>query len=195
MKSNSMNKLIPILSIFLSSSLFANNNWEVEKILYLDTFTYYGAKDPTVKGPFKRLHIKSTSKVLEETEQRMLDFQCNTNQIREIEITPQNKAKLGAWREVVRFSKEPLFMAYACNNKTSYGSEYKNLNQCIKEEMKREGQCSSDSECVSTVSVCQRFIPKSCYFSTFGISCTKVPSNCIQTDLGTVKCREFGDEY
>ena len=86
-------------------------------------------------------------------------------------------------------------MAYACNNKTSYGSEYKNLNQCIKEEMKREGQCSSDSECVSTVSVYQRFIPKSCYFSTFGISCTKVPSNCIRTDLGTVKCREFGDEY
>ena len=105
MKSNFMNKIIPILLIFLSSSLFANNNWEFEKILYLDTFTYYGAKDPTVQGLFKRLHIKSSSKFLEETEQRILDLQCNTNQIREIEISPENKAKLGAWREVVRFSK------------------------------------------------------------------------------------------
>ena len=59
--------------------------------------------------------------------------------------------------------------------------------------MVKFGQCSTDRDCVETVSACQRFMPKTCYFSTYGVRCVELPADCTESDIGTVKCKSFGD--
>ena len=84
-------------------------------------------------------------------------------------------------------------MSRACEKQNSFGKEYPNLNQCIEGQMAKFGQCGSDRDCVETVSVCQRFLPKTCYFSTYGIRCATLPTDCTESDIGMVKCKSFGN--
>lgn len=189
-----MNKIFLSILLMLCSTVNAKTNLVEEKILYVDTVTYYGIKMNKSDSPFRRVHIRETSPIAELNSKVMYDFICDKNKIRTLDIISNSQVNVGQWRDVNRLSKEPIYMNYACENKTNFGTKYKGLNQCISQEMEKYGQCGSDSECISVASACQKFVPKNCYLSSFGVSCTKVPPNCTQSDIGTVNCPEFRKE-
>lgn len=165
-----------------------------ERILYLDTVKYIANKVPPKIDGESRIHVAKYWYNDEFYERSLYDFKCDANVYRKIEIDSKDRPIYGEWVKVIEKSLVPIYMSHACDKKISYGKEYSNLNQCISGQMSKFGQCGTDRDCLETVAACQRFIPKTCYFSTYGVRCLKLPENCTQTDLGTVKCKEFGDE-
>lgn len=185
-----MRQFLILLLLSISSFLYATE-FDKERILYLDNVKYFVNKVPSKVQGEPRVHISKYWSTEEFYERHLYDFRCQSNMYREIGIDSKSRPIYGEWQKILEKSLIPIYMHSACGQQSNFGNEYRNLNQCISGQMTKFGQCSSDSDCMTTVSVCQRFIPKKCYFATYGVVCSEVPDDCVQSDIGTVKCRAF----
>ena len=186
-----MRQFFILLLLILSPFLHATEI-KKERILYLDTVKYIANEVPPKSEGEPRLHVAKYWYNDKFYERHLYDFKCSSNMYREIEIDSKDKPIYGEWAKVLEKSIIPIYMSRACEKQNSFGKEYPNLNQCIEGQMAKFGQCGSDRDCMTTVSACQRFIPKNCYFSTYGIRCTELPADCTESDIGTVECKLFG---
>lgn len=187
-----MHRFLILMLLIISPYLYADK-FEKERIMYLDNMKYFINKVPSKVEGEPRVHITKYGYNDEFYERTLYDFKCQSNMYREIQIDSYDRPSYGQWKKVLEKSLIPIYMNKACQKQNSFGREYRNLNQCISGQMSKFGQCGSDSDCMTTVSACQRFIPKKCYFSTYGVVCTEVPDDCVQSDIGTVECKSFGN--
>lgn len=186
-----MRPFIILVLLIFSPCIYATE-FKKERIMYLDNIKYFVNKVPSKAEGEPRVHISKYWYNDKFYERHLYDFRCQANMYRKIEIDSKDIPIYGKWEKVEEKSLIPIYMNNACGHQNSSGKEYRNLNQCISGQMAKFGQCGSDRDCMTTVSACQRFIPKNCYFSTYGIRCTELPADCTELDIGTVECKLFG---